>query len=300
MCTDPEARAAGPGGDLLGQLLLRLPSLAPRHARGTEFYDFMKQLARYEVESLFGDGAPAPHAFGPFGDLVFPFHRMGAVTSLDLFDLDELILFAFYWTNRARYRRVLDVGANLGLHAILLDRAGCEVRAYEPDPAHFDLLERNLRLNDCTRVRPTNAAVSDRDGERPFVRVLGNTTGSHLAGAKPSPYGDLETFPVAVAAVAPLAAWADLMKIDAEGHEAEILRAVPPGTWRDTDALVEVGSEASALTLFEHFHALGVRLFAQKAGWRQVRVVRDVPTSYREGTLFVTARERMPWAEDDA
>lgn len=290
---------SGLADGLLGEILRLLPAMPERHAPGSELYHLLKQVARREIESLFA-AESAMGRLGPFGDLAFPHHPMGAVTSLDLFDLDELILFAFYWTNRQRYRRVLDIGANLGLHAILLDRCGFEVRAFEPDPVHFALLERNLRLNRCTNVRAVNAAVSSLDGTLPFVRVLGNTTGSHLAGSKAAPYGALETFDVPVEGIAPLVAWADLVKLDAEGHEAEILRAAPTQAWDHTDALVEVGSAENAAALHAHFGALGVHLFAQKNGWARVHGLDDMPTSYRDGTLFVSRRARMPWAGETA
>src|SRR5574341_904869 len=82
-----------------------------------------------------------------------------------------------------RYRRARDIGANLGLHSIVLARCGFEVKAFEPDPWHFGLLKDNLAANRA-RVEAIPAAVSTADGEAQFVRVLGNTTGSHLAGSK--------------------------------------------------------------------------------------------------------------------
>jgi FkbM family methyltransferase len=222
---------------------------------------------------------------------------MGAVDSLSLFDLDELILFSFYWRNRHRYRRALDVGANIGLHSIVMSRCGFEVQAYEPDPTHFGLLQRNLARNGCKQVSPVNAAVSRRAGTLEFVRVLGNTTGSHLAGAKPSPYGELERFPVPVEAIGPLLQWADLVKLDVEGHEAEILLATSRQDWQETDGVVEIGSSANARLVFDHFRAENVNLFAQKHGWSRVKELAEMPTSYREGSLFITCKEQMSWDE---
>lgn len=276
---------------ILDGLLAALPTICQEHAPSSQVYGLLKQVARREIEGLFQ--AEAAGQFGPFGELSFPCVSMGAVDSLSLFDLDELILFSFYWANRRRYRRVLDVGANLGLHSLLLSRCGFAVRAFEPDPNHFELLQRNLALNDCSHVTPVNAAVSRRPGTLEFVRVLGNTTGSHLAGSKTSPYG----FPVRVEAIGPLLAWADLVKLDVEGHEAEILLATEPEDWQEVDGVVEIGSPANARAVFDHFRACGVRMFAQKQGWSMVEQLSDMPTSYRDGSLFVTCREEMPWTE---
>lgn len=281
---------------ILDSLISVLPSIRDRHAPSGRLYALLKQVARREIEGLFQAEMPDAR-FGPFGELTFPYVTMGAVDSLSLFDLDELVIFAFYWCNRRRYRRVADIGANIGLHSIVLNRCGFEVRSYEPDPTHFRLLKRNLALNGCLRVTAVNAAVSREVGSMEFIRVLGNTTGSHLAGAKPSPYGELERFPVDVEAIEPLLGWADLVKLDVEGHEAEILLATNESHWRKTDAVVEIGTQANARAVFEHFRSSGVRLFAQKHGWRLVEELAMMPASYRDGSLFITCKAEMPWSE---
>ncbi len=280
---------------ILENLFLTLPSLSGQHAPGSKAHALFRQVARSEVEKLFSEQDATAREFKPFGELVLPYHKMGAIDSLNLFDLDELIIFSFYWTNRKIYRRVLDIGANIGLHSIILSKCGYEVRAYEPDPQHFKVLQRNLALNNCYNVQTSNAAVSSKAGELEFVRVLGNLTASHIAGSKANPYGDLERFPVSVAAIEPLITWADLIKLDAEGHEKEILLATNLEHWLKTDALVEVEDESNAGAIYEHFTTLGVRLFSQKTNWQLVHDVDDVPTSYREGTLFITCKSEIPW-----
>jgi len=268
---------------------------SPRtHAPGTALYQFYKVAARAQIEPLFAGAEPAPREFGPFGPLILPYTKMGAIDSLDLFGLDELIIFTFYHANRARYRRVLDIGANLGLHSLILARCGFTVQAFEPDPWHFGKLQENLKANGATSVEPIKAAVSTRDGEAQFVRVLGNTTGSHLAGAKDS-YGEREVFTVPTKAVGPLFAWADLAKIDAEGHEKDLLLSTTRPVFDQLDIMVEIGSPANAAAVFAHFDRLGVGLFAQKLGWQRVRSAADVPTSHRDGSLFISAKPEMPW-----
>jgi FkbM family methyltransferase len=233
---------------------------------------------------------------GPFGKVVFPYTTLGAIDTVDFFGLDELIIFAFCWVNRRRYRRVADVGANIGLHSVVFSRCGFDVRSYEPDPGHVAILKETLAANTVTSAEVIPAAVSDRRGEAEFVRVLGNTTSSHLAGAK-NPYGPLERFSVPLAPISEIAAWADFLKIDAEGHEVVILRAIPREAWMHLDAIVEVGTPDNAAALFDHFQNTPAGLFAQKLGWSRVSRLADMPTSYREGSLFVTAKDAMPWDE---
>jgi hypothetical protein len=128
-----------------------------------------------------------------------------------------------------------------------------------------------------------------------FVRVLGNTTASHLAGSKSHPYGDLERFPVKVEAFEPLINWADLIKLDIEGHEKTVLLSTKRENWLKTDALIEIENAGNAAAIYEHFNDLGVKLFSQKTNWHLVRSIDDMPASYHDGTLFATCKSRMPW-----
>ncbi len=280
--------------DIFGPLFEALPGLTHFHPPGSPTYRFLQASVRRETERLFS-AEDASADFGPLGKLHFPFHKMGNITSLNLFEIDELIIFSFYWANRSRYKKVLDIGANIGLHSIVLSKCGYQVQSFEPDPVHYEILQRNLRLNGCERVEAINAAVSSQRGTLDFIRVLGNTTGSHIAGAKDNPYGELEKFAVKVEAFEPLIAWADLIKLDAEGHEKEILFSAAPEHWNRVDALVEVGSAKNAEAIFSHFKALGVGLFAQKSGWGLVEKVEGMPISHHDGTLFISSKSEVPW-----
>lgn len=277
--------------DLLFAALAESPNL---HAPGTAFYRFCKPAARAAIEPLFSSPDRIGRDFGPFGTISLPYTRMGAIDSLDLFGLDELIIFAFYHANRTRYRRTLDIGANLGLHSIIMARCGFSVRAFEPDPWHYGILVENLTANGASTVEPVAAAVSTKDGEAQFVRVLGNTTGSHLAGSKNS-YGEREYFTVATRAVQPLFAWADFAKIDAEGHEKELLLTMNRESIDRLDIVAEIGNASNAAAVFQHFESMGVGMFAQKIGWNRVRRLSDMPTSHRDGSCFISAKPDMPW-----
>jgi len=279
----------------LDLLIEALPDISSHHVPGSRLYAVLRAMVLREVPPRFGPDHTGLGLLPPFGSLDFPYRRMGAINSLDLFGLDELILFAFYWVNRKRYRRVADIGANIGLHSIILARCGYQVRSYEPDPQHIESLRRNLDANKAETVEIIQAAVSSEPGEHEFVRVLGNTTGSHLAGAKPNPYGELERFAVRLSPISPILEWADLVKIDAEGHERQILLATTAADWRNTDAVLEVGSTENAAAIFTHARTIGLRLFAQKLGWSEVVRVGDMPVSYRDGSLFLTIGEGMPW-----
>lgn len=280
----------------LGEIIESLPELAAQHARTSATYQALDQAAQATVaESGFAREGGEAVTLGGFGPIAFPFTKMGAISTVELFGLDELIIFSFYWTNRHRYRRAADIGANLGLHSILMGKCGWQVKAYEPDPVHAKLLQRNLGLNGSTTVELVEAAVSDKPGTLEFVRVLGNTTSSHLAGAKQNAYGQLEKFPVRVESIANIMPAVDFVKMDAEGQEKIIILGTTAEHWSHTDMMVEVGSDENARAIFAHLKKLGLHAFAQKLGWAEVKSLADMPASYKDGSLFITRQPAMSW-----
>jgi FkbM family methyltransferase len=282
---------------ILSQLIAALPALKDFHAPTCEPYNLLRMVARKEVESSFSFEKAEPCAIAPFGELIFPYTKMGAIDSLDLFGIDELVIFAFYWTNAGRYKKTLDMGANIGLHSIMMSRCSFQVTCFEPDPHHFSLLTHNLSNNNINSVTAVNAAVSVKEGTMEFVRVLGNTTGSHLAGSKSNLYGEVERFPVKVLSFAELIKGIDFVKLDVEGHEKVILTSTTAEQWRTLDMMAEIGSEDNARAIFDHFATIGVNMFAQKSSWKKVERLEEMPTSYHDGSLFISSRTEMPWGD---
>ena len=125
---------------ILEDLIMVIPEIIDHHSPKSQLYALLKKIARKEVEGLFNSSETKPIQFGQFGNLVFPYFKMGAVDSLNLFDLDELILFSFYLINRNRYKKVMDIGANIGLHSIFLNKCGFDVFTFEPDSQHYKIL----------------------------------------------------------------------------------------------------------------------------------------------------------------
>lgn len=272
-----------------------LPKLKKDHDPKSLLYQFLKTVTRHKIEEIYNALTQgSAFVFEPFGQLYFPYYSMGAVDTSNFFDLDEMILYSFYWANRKRYKNVLDLGANVGLHSILLNRCGYQVKSYEPDPDHFKKLQENLLKNEC-RSEAYNVAVSSGKRMMEFVRVLGNTTGSHLKGSKANPYGPLELIDVETISFQEIVGWADLVKMDIEGHEKEVILSTTFEDWSHLDLLVEVGNETNAREIFHHATQLGINLFSQKIGWNLAEHERDVPWSYKEGTLFMTQKDTMPW-----
>ena len=226
--------------------------------------------------------------------LNIPFVSFGNVTSDDLFCDKEQAIFDFYEAagKAKRYTRALDIGANIGVHSILMARQGWDVRAFEPDPQHAEAFLWQHRLRNDVPLggfpRLEIAAVSDKRGALAgsalYVRVYGNTTGNHLKGDK-QPYGDIEEFEVPVVDCRPLFDWADFAKIDCEGHEARLLLTVKPD--QQCEFMVEIGNQANAKAIYGHFH--GWRgMWAQKTGWKP-----EIPFKKTMEDLLNYWRERV-------
>ena len=66
------------------------------HIPNTPKYNQINLSAKFVAEILFGKSGFELVKFGEFGQIKFPYFEMGAITSVDLFGLDELIIFSYY------------------------------------------------------------------------------------------------------------------------------------------------------------------------------------------------------------
>ena len=281
----------------IDELIKVLPEIRRNHSPETEIYKLLSRLSQSIFESsIFRTEEIESSKIGEFGDIIFPYTELGSVSSLDVFSsLNELIIFSYYLQNREKYKKVIDIGANIGLHTVLMAKLGWYVVAYEPDPLHLSILKNNIIHNKLTNIHVVESAVSNKNGKSSFVRVMGNTTSSHISGFKDAPYGDLQTIEVRLVNIGEILNDIDFIKIDAEGHEAEIICAIPKNKLLHLDIMVEVGSESNASRIFEYCIENRVNLFSQKSGWGLVKDFGEVPKHYKEGSLFITPQKTMLW-----
>jgi FkbM family methyltransferase len=140
---------------------------------------------------------------------------------------------------------VVDIGANLG--AFVLDcairRPALTFMAYEPNRRTFERLAHNVEVNGLgARVRLFNEAVAGRAGE---LRMWfgGSSLESGIAPPSPDAEGLWRTVPaVTLSTVIERAGHVALLKIDAEGAEADILE--DPVALQHVDAVVGEFHEA--------------------------------------------------------
>ena len=269
------------------------------HSRRSPLYQELKKSLHLVMSQVFCENGPQSYHFPSFGKVILPYYNMGNVDTVNLFDLDELIIFSIYTKlANSSYKTAMDIGANMGLHSIVLSNLSYSVKAYEPDPVHFSLLTRNLQLNNASStVHPQMVAVSSENKKAEFTRVLGNTTGSHLSTAKQGAYGKLEKFEVDVISIEPHLAGVDLVKLDAEGEEYNIVSSISASNWDHIDIVAEIGTESNAHRIWSLLEGIGVNIFSQISGWKKVNRAADLPLSYKDGSVFMTRKGSLPWVK---
>lgn len=226
--------------------------------------------------------------------IVLPYHSMGKIDSLDLLGTTELMILQMYRENQWKWRNVLDIGANIGLHSILMGKLGFDVIAYEPDPDTFQILKDNLASNGIRNVLPIEAAVHTKTGTADFVKVHNNLTGNHLAGYKDS-YGPRTTIKVQTIDCHALWDGVDFAKIDCEGNEAELALTMTSEHMKQMSCVMEVRNEKNAEVIFEYFRNM-VPIWAQKIEWNKVERLEDMPKMNREGSIYIG--HQSPWTEN--
>ncbi len=82
---------------------------------------------------------------------------------------------------------VFDIGANIGWYTINIGLAKPKIKifAFEPIPQTFELLKKNIRLNNLENVNPVNLGLSDRNGEfflYFYPEGTGNSSFKNLSG----------------------------------------------------------------------------------------------------------------------
>jgi len=280
--------------------LNKIASRFSEHAFTTDFFKESKIQFENEVRCYYQSGKFQFQMGNRAKEFSLPYVSQGNIDSADLFGMNELILFSYYEQSVGnKYRKILDLGANIGLHTIFMSLLGASVTSVEADPLTFRLLEDNVKSELKSRnVKLINAAVCTEDQNSIiFLRVLQNRTGSHILGAREAlPYGGYEEISVpGLAFKGLLREGYDLVKIDVEGSEADLISSLELDMFPETSYLIEIGSAKNAKRIWDHVKHSSFNMFAQKNGWRQVYAFGDLPIHHSEGTLLITTDKDMRW-----
>jgi FkbM family methyltransferase len=209
-----------------------------------------------------------------YGRVVFPL--------ADTFLYDALVLTGDYCLGEQIVQErlfrpggvALDVGANIGLMTLQLARlAGPDGRvvAFEPSPFACGLLLENLRMNALTNVEVRRAVVSSGSGESRFLdpdleRIVRMDFG-RLSLAEDGSTRPGRMVPTPRTALDDLGLRrCDFIKVDVEGHEAEVIRGAMGTIDRCRPALsVEAWNVQDDLSWVEPLTGLGYRAFVVAA-----------------------------------
>jgi FkbM family methyltransferase len=139
----------------------------------------------------------------------------------------------------------VDVGANLGLHALELSECvgrNGKVLAYEPDSHNFSLLTENIRLNQATNVVAERIAIGESSGEGMLVHNSWNFGDHRLAAhAEPGARFDsvaIRTLDSATASIA--AGKIGLIKVDTQGYDFFVLKGMTKTLERNAQVVLVV------------------------------------------------------------
>lgn len=116
---------------------------------------------------------------------------------------------------------ICDIGANIGNHTLYwyTVRKAKKIYAFEPVKKTFDILKRNIEINDCGGVLPYNIGLSDEDGSAEIMTFRADNLGAtHIKKDKDGlmRLRTLDSYKIPEKI--------DFIKIDVEGFEHYVLK----------------------------------------------------------------------------
>ena len=279
----------------VNDILTSLPEISNNHARNSNIYTLLNNILIEDIDTIYNNNEK--FHFGYFGDIYMPYVSFGAINTKDLFGLDELIIFSHYNKMRTKYETALDLGANIGLHSILMAKCFNKVISFEPDEFHSKIFKKNIKKNKLSNVKLVKKAISSVEDKLEFTRLKGNTTGSHISGSKDNVYGEIEKFYVKCTTLENIINKykPNFIKMDIEGQEKDVLLSTDIKVLKNIDMMIEISNEESAEKVFHYFRDSDINLFSQKTNWGKVINKKDMPFSYKEGSLFLSSKNTMEW-----
>ena len=128
--------------------------------RGLTKYSFIRKVKHYSLSNLQTDYAEV------FGNKLF-LSKKGLALSISHYGTYEELESKIMEEKIEMGNIVVDVGANIGLHTLNMARivgnAG-QVFAFEPDPSNFEILKKNVKINNYKNIILEQKAVGDKHG----------------------------------------------------------------------------------------------------------------------------------------
>lgn len=160
---------------------------------------------------------------------------------------------------------VYDIGANCGQMALFFAREVGEkghVFSFEPVPENFEILQRNLKLNELTQVRAIQTAIGSDSLPKQFCFDAAHHTMGTFTNAVVKLSAWQQTFEVPCETLDQLIAQGhpvpDLIKIDVEGSGGDVIQGAEhlietrrPSIYFELHAADEQAGELKALRLLQ-------------------------------------------------
>ena len=245
--------------------------------------------------------------------------ELGQVNNINLFGPHELVIFKKYtqWINRSLRSnasaklKFLDVGANVGLHAIVVARIAkycseltivCVEPLDEPNVAR----KINAENNNVSIALNLNGAIVPEDYNESrisFIKCQDNLTASTTSISGKEIYGLRSEFPVQAIKPSILFRYSAvskatdflIIKVDIEGAEAYFLEDLLPLLKTNTQyhsvaIVVEVSSKKNAAKILELIKEHQKDFIAYSdiiADGKRVSSLSDIPFNWSQGSLYI-------------
>src|SRR3989344_5109884 len=161
---------------------------------------------------------------------------------------------------------VIDIGAHIGLFSIFAaSRAkNGRVYAFEPAPDNFQMLEKNIGLNNLSNIVPVNQAVAGKGGVRDFILYKKSAAAHSFVFSKTEERDIIKVKTVSLDEIVKKnnIEKIDVLKMDCEGAEYEILFNASPET------LAMVKSICMEYHEYENRKVSELKAFLEKNGFR--------------------------------
>ena len=128
--------------------------------RGLTKYSFIRKVKDYSLSNLQTDYAEV------FGNKLF-LNKKGLALSISHYGTYEELESKIMEEKIEMGNIVVDVGANIGLHTLNMARIvgnTGQVFAFEPDPSNFEILKKNVKINNYRNIILEQKAVGDKHG----------------------------------------------------------------------------------------------------------------------------------------
>ena len=253
-----------------------------------QFKKFSKEV--FKIINLLKKEKPKKIRSKILGNIIIPKEDNGKKKNFyDLFAFHELSLFTKYIQLKKNFRFALDVGANLGLHTIVLSRLGYKVKSFEADPDTFKKLKKNLKSNMCKNYTLYKFAISNFSGKSKFYQVKDNLTANTLENTSKKIYGKFKMINVNVRKINNYVPKSNsLIKLDVEGSEYDILKTLKLKKGNTSKKIfIEINDYTSAKKIYEFMRTNNLNFYVEQNKWRRIKQLSQMPKSWKQGSVLL-------------